>query len=172
MTSTASSGLGRYADAGGDGTRLVEVRLVNFPLAVYVRAYEHHQELMREFALLALAPPIPRPGHDVPARLLELIEVLGRRYAASADDTDAVRDAAIARGETAIDLTYTVPESARDACLRLGELMDAADEFCRDENLLTLASEPDEVAFRRWYLDEFVRQIDGAEPTPWRGPLA
>ncbi len=26
------------------------------------------------------------------------------------------------------------------------------------------------VAFRNWFLDQFVRQIDGQEPTPWQEP--
>jgi hypothetical protein len=61
-----------------------------------------------------------------------------------------------------------VPSSARDACIELEKLLDEADEFCRSgEHLLTLAASPEVVSFRRWFLTEFVRQIDGEDPISW-----
>jgi hypothetical protein len=48
-------------------------------------------------------------------------------------------------------------------------MLDEADEFCRrGRHLLTLETPPELVVFRKWYLQEFIDQIErGAEPTAW-----
>ena len=145
---------------------LVEVRLIGFPLQVHQRATEHHEELMREFQLLAIDPPA---GKDVPRRLVDLVGELSATYSSTTAPADAVRDAARARGEETVDLTYYVPPEAAEACVRLERMLDEADEFCRADQLLTLAAPEEAVAFRRWYLGEFTAQIAGAAPTPWPG---
>ena len=168
--SDAQSVLGRYAP--GDGPEpLVEVRLLRFPLQLFEQARERHDELVREFALLAIRPPRSRPGHEVPVRLLELIQTLGREYAGVRERADATRDAAAARGDLTVDLTYRLPPSAARAIEHLHQLTDDADRFCRDEQLLTLAASPLEQRFRHWYLEQFTAQLGGAPPTPWEGPL-
>jgi hypothetical protein len=149
-------------------TPLVEVRLLGFPLELYSKAHEHSEDLRREFALLALQPPAELAEHDVPARLLALIEELGNRFQPLVKATHDERDAALAAGAKTVDLRYQVPASVRDAAIHLGELLDAADEFCRSGALLTLATPAECVRFRRWYLAEFVRQVDGHAPVPWR----
>lgn len=143
---------------------LREVRLVAFPLRVHQRATEHHEELMREFQLLAIAES---NGDAVPARLVSLIAELTTSYSGVASAADAERDAALARGEDTLDLVYRVPPEAAEACRRLERMLDEADAFCRAEQLLTLEAPPEAVAFRRWYLREFPAQLAGAEPTPW-----
>ncbi len=60
-----------------------------------------------------------------------------------------------------------MPPEVAAAARRLGDLLDEADEFCRSGHLLTVATQPESVAFRRWYLGEFQRQIDGHPPGPW-----
>lgn len=170
MTSDADQVLGRYAPGPTD-EELCTVRLLNFPVQLFAQAREHHDELLREFALLALRPPEDRPGHTVPRRLLDLIDTLGRRYSATGQNTDAARDAAIERGETTMDLSYDLPRSAGAALRHLHELMEEADGFCRSEQLLTLAASPLEREFRTWFIQQFVAQLDGAPPTPWSGPL-
>jgi hypothetical protein len=124
---------------------------------------------MREFALLALGGPSGRA--DIPVRLLELIEILGVRYGHAAARPDELVDEAVARGEDTIDLSYTVPAHVVDAADKLDALMREADDFCRAEELLTLARTDVMVAFADWYLDEFRRQVGGLPPQPWEGPL-
>jgi hypothetical protein len=63
---------------------------------------------------------------------------------------------------------FRVPAAAKDAAINLGRLLDEADEYCRRGDLLTLATPSDTLAFRRRYLEEFVRQIDGAPARPWQ----
>jgi hypothetical protein len=161
--------LGRYAPA--DDLEPVTVVLSNFPLQLFDQARQHHDDLMREFALIALNPPKDRPGHAAPARLLELVELLGKRYGAAAERTDAVRDAAIERGETAMDLTYTVPRSAGPVIRQLRALMREANEFCEREQLLTLATTPLQRRFGDWFYEQFLDQIDGRPARPWDGPM-
>jgi hypothetical protein len=161
--------LGRYTPA--DYSETVSVELLNFPLQVFAVARQHHDELLREFALLALSPPQDRPGHTVPKRLLDLIDTLGVRYAGVGNRTDAERDDAVARGDTAMDLTYVAPRSVGEAMRQLHELMEQADEFCRDGQMLTLAATPLERDFRTWFTQEFISQADGLPPVPWSGLL-
>jgi len=155
----------------GDIMELRTVRLLRIPLAVQVRSTEHFDGLMREFALISM--DADREGdpssRHVPARLLDLVEELNRQYSSFTADVTAERDAAIARGESEIDLTYRVPLSVVDATRRLEVLLDEADAYCRSgQHLITLETPPESRAFREWYLSEFVGQVEqGRDPIPW-----
>ena len=140
------------------------VHLLDAPLGLWQRAAEHHDELMREMALLALSH-----NHDLPRRLLELVDVLGRQYGAAGGRPEDTRDAAMARGLDRMDLSYDVPRSSGEAGLRMRALLDEAEEYCRTD-LLTLEQPADQAAFSRWYIDQIVQQCHGLPPTPWPGP--
>ena len=145
-----------------EGGLLRPVRILGLPLDVYQRASEHSDELLREFALIR-----EDDSEHVPARLLALIDELNARFGAFTQaPTTALQDA-LAAGAKEIDLVYQVPAEARDAAIRLSALLDEADDFCRSGDLLTLATRPESLAFRRWFLDEFVFQLDGRPPRPW-----
>ena len=150
--------------ATGDGLR--EVRILDFPLDVSNRATEAFEGLRREFALVAMQTP---EGGNVPARLLELVEALTREYAGISDQADQQRADAVERGDASIpELVHRVPTGVAGACIQLNGMLDEADEFCRQGDLLlNLATPPEAVAFRRWYLGEFVAQINGEAPVPW-----
>jgi hypothetical protein len=155
--------LGRYASDVHDGS--VEVRLLAAPLRIWARAAEHHDELMREMALLALAPSNPA----LPTRLLELVELLGNRFGAAGQRPDDVRDTALAEGRDRLDLTFHVPSSTAVDARRMRDLLAEAEEYCRTD-LLTLAQPPVQAAFARWYIEQFVEQTAGLPATPWPGP--
>ncbi|HMA47694.1 MAG TPA: hypothetical protein VKP11_10920 [Frankiaceae bacterium] len=158
--------------AGSPGAvALHRVRLLRFPLRVHLRAQEQHAELMREFALLAIGPPAPTPGHDVPARLVRLVEAFGHGFAGVSGVIHAAREAVLARGERSVDLAFDVPAEAADASRELMAMLAEAGGFCRRDQLLTLAADDELVAFRTWYLGEIVRQVRGAPPVPWAGTL-
>ena len=145
---------------------LCEVQLLKTPLRLFARETARHRELMREMALIAFADD--GATNHVPVALMQLAaELEGYRGVGAA--TDAVRDAAIERGDAEIDLLYRLPPAVGAACRRLDELLDDAEEYCRSENLLTLAAPPDGVALRRWYLGQIAAQVEGAAPTPWTG---
>ena len=75
--------------------------------------------------------------------------------------------AAAEEGRASIDLVYHVPVEVGSAAKELGQLLDEADDYCRQGDLLTLVAPTQAAAFRRWFLGEFVRQTSGSEPRPW-----
>ena len=149
--------------AHADG--LTAVRLLRFPVDVWARSNEHWEGLRREFALIAL-----HRDSDVPRRLLELVEALVGEYQETVADAARLRDEAHLRGDKEVpELVYHLPRQAGAAAvISLARMLDEADEFCRQgEHLLTLATPPEALAFRRWYLGEFTAQLQGLPPLPW-----
>lgn len=155
------------ADSAGDATEtaLHEVQLLDVPMNLYGRSVEYQEELRREFALIAGARP--RDRSDVPARLLSLTAELQRQFGTFTSAPSAELQAALARGEESVSLTYRVPAAVGPAAAEFERLLTQADEFCRRGSLLTLATPDELVAFRRWFLGEFTAQIAGAPPRPW-----
>ena len=151
--------------SGRDGG-LREVRVLQFPLDVYRRATEVFEGQRREFVLVAMRTP---EAPDVPDRLLQLVAALSEEYEGLNPEADEMRDQAILRGDTVVDeLVYRMPPAVVDACVALNRMMDEADEFCREGDvLLSMASPPEAVAFRRWYLGEITGQLAGEQPVPW-----
>jgi hypothetical protein len=164
--SSQPSPFGRYDDSSGDNT-MHEVRLLNMPVRLLADGRQHHDELMHEFAVLAVSL---EDRASVPARMLAMIDMLGTRYGRAADRPDTLVDEAIARGDDTIDLTYQVPAHVVDAADALERMMDEADEFCRNEQMLTLGRSEVQKRFAKWYLEEFRRQVAGESPQPWDGP--
>lgn len=158
-------------EGGQDGLRTV--RVVGFPLDVSARSTQHFTEVMREFALISLDTDRDREVTDshrpVPVRLLALVDELSKNYAAFTTAVTAQREEAAARGDVEIDLTYHLPATVTDACRQLEVLLDEVDEFCRTgKHLITLATTEESVAFRQWYLSEFIAQIEqDREPVSW-----
>jgi hypothetical protein len=151
---------------------LVTVQIVGLPVALHARAAEHGEELQREFALIAYGQERPDNGREMPRRLLSLISTLQGSYGGFTTQQEDLLDRAIRSGQSTIDLTFQVPAGAAEAATALGALLDEADAYCREgKHLLTLATPSDLVAYRRWYLREFVDQIGGAAPTPWSSGL-
>lgn len=146
-----------------------EIRVLALPLALHARSQEHSEELQREFALLSMS----QDTSAVPRRLRELVERLTAHYGEASVAADDEREAAMARGDRTVDLTYRLPAAVADACVELGYMLDECDDFCREgDALLTLATPPEAVAYRRWFLDQFIDQVrDGADPVPWSDEL-
>ena len=155
------------------GGSLVTVELHRLPVELQARAGEHAQELQREFVLIAEGLQHGEGASALPRRLLDLVDTLQRRYGGFTVDQEDTLDRALRDGVPTLDLTFAVPPDAAEAAVALGAMLDEADEYCREgRHLLTLATPPDLVAYRRWYLEQFVDQIAGHPPTPWEGPLA
>lgn len=163
-----ASPLGRY-DSASEDDELHEVRLLGLPIRVLIAGREHHDGLMREFALLALAEDQHRS--QLPARLIELTEILGVKYGRAAARPSEEIELAVAEGRDTIDLTYRVPAHIVEAAEVLDALMNEADAYCESEQLLSLKRTEIMTEFSEWYLEEFRRQIAGEPPVPWTGPL-
>jgi len=105
---------------------------------------------------------------NVPGRLLSLVEELTATYGGFSVRQEGELFAAADAGVDAIDLTYEVPAAVGPAARHLEDILTEADDYCQQgRHLLTLASPPEVVAFRRWFLDQFTRQAAGEPPTPW-----
>ncbi len=145
---------------------LVEVRIEQLPLDVYRDVSEHNDELLREFALIRERDL--GEARSVPVRLLALIAEVEAQFSGFSADQSRQLESALQRGDKTIDLVYRVPSTVKQASIDLSAMLDEADDFCRaGKELLTLATPPMGVAFRRWFLEEFVRQIDGERPRSW-----
>jgi len=147
---------------------MARVEVLQLPVGLWRETQEHMDELTREFMLIATDDRADDGEHDVPQQLLTVIEQLTHRYAGFGEENEARLADAAERGDPSIDLVYDLPADITDDVKRLGQMLDLADEFCRrGQHLLTLATPPDQLRFRRWFLDEMVRQTGGQPPTPW-----
>ena len=70
-------------------------------------------------------------------------------------------------GRESVDLVVPVSPSQAATMGRFVELLDFADDFCRQQQLLGLARTPPQVRFQTWFFTEFARQ--GSRPQ--RPPL-
>jgi anti-anti-sigma factor len=139
------------------------VRLVGLPVAIHRRAAEHGDAVNRELSLIAAAD-----DDSVPARLQALSEHLTAQYSAmSTAQREQLQEAMHSEAES-IDLEYELPVEAADGAEELGRMLEEVDEYCRQGELLSLITPPDALAYRRWFLAEFARQLrDEAPPVPW-----
>lgn len=145
---------------------LHDVRLLRFPLLLWQQTQEHVDELLREFALIAGGES--EHPESVPHRLMELIADLTAAYGGIGAATERERDEALTRGDAEVNLVYHVPVAVTGAVRQLGDMLDEADEYCRQgAHLLTLQTPADQLLFRRWFLSEFLTQLAGAEPVAW-----
>lgn len=150
-----------------EADHLVEVRLLGLPLDLYLQSAEHTDELRREFALILRSQSLDEGS--VHTRLLRLIEELDARFSQFTAEPRGALAAALDRGDERVDLVYRLPSEAKEATLALDAQLDEADAFClAGDHLLALATAREPLAFRRWFLSEFVAQIEGAPPTPWK----
>ena len=139
--------------------------MIDFPLQIGLRARQHSESLLREFAIIASGGG---DEADVPKRLLEIARLHDDRYAGLNPDADAAVDAGIARGEEFMDVVVSVPERIGPDTLELSGVLLEADAYCRSGDLLTLAPTPEVRAFWVWFLREIVRQVGGEQPESWR----
>jgi hypothetical protein len=148
---------------------LYQVRVVQMPVPLWSRSQEQHDALMREFALMSVPSDESELQRHVPTRLAQLIDTLTADFEGVSTAQEEQLHAAAAAGQDVIDeLVYLVPAAAVPASKALGEMLDEADDYCRQgQHLLTLAAEPELVRFRWWYLNQFIDQADGKPPVAW-----
>lgn len=142
-------------------TQVAHVRLEQLPVALHQRAAAHLDELLRELTFAA------SDTTDTPARVVGVGAALLDRSSVVMTPLAHTCAAAVERGDVAVDVAFTVSDEAPAVARTADALLDEAEGFCRHGDLLTLAAPDDVVAYRRWFLHEFVRQCAGAPPTPW-----
>jgi hypothetical protein len=145
-------------------TELHDVSLVDFPVARYLQMQEHHDALLREFALIAT----DSEHSSAPSDLLRLANEMFERYGDAAGPFREGVAAAVDSGDVVTTLNLSIPYTT----LRWTEdfllLFEEADEYAARGALLTEAAPMEVTEFRRWMVGELIRQIrDGATPTPY-----
>ena len=145
----------------------VDVLILGVPLRHYVGFQTHFRELRREVRLLAVAHEADYP---LAKTLSDLFSVLERQLRDGIGLSDM--EGALAQNAEVADLSVRMPREAATTLRRFVDLLDVADEFCRQERLLSLARSDEQREFQRWFLGEYVRQAAGAEPTAWVEPEA
>ena len=137
-----------------------EVVLLGMPVSLWISAREHHNTLMREFSLHEQAAQAT-PG-QVPARLV------------AADRARSLVLAALRAigGGPAADLVLQVRPEQAHWFEALRDVLDHAERLAASGALLAPPGPPAILAVRRWACDQVLRQLDGAPPSAWSGPLA
>ena len=147
--------------------RVDVIRLLGYPVRLAARQEEHLDEVTREFMLLSISRPSAR--EQVPHRLLELLELLSTRHAAELEGPRRQREQALQEGRDSVDLVYPATQEVREAVTGWQSMMREVDAYCRDDELLALATPAEVVRLQQWVVSEFVAQLEGHEPTPWPG---
>jgi hypothetical protein len=146
-----------------------EARMLALPVRIWARSQEQHDALMREFALMSVPTEEADRQRHVPSRLTQLIDTLTADFAGIATEQEnKLFEASNAGVEVIDELVYRMPRAVAPASKELGEMLDEADDYCRQgKHLLTLAADEELVRFRWWYLDQFIDQADGKPPVAW-----
>ncbi|MDN4163369.1 ATP-binding protein [Nocardioides abyssi] len=147
-----------------DDRDLVEIPVVGVPLRAYAAFHRHYRELRREVRLLALAHEADYP---LAKDLSDLFGSLERQLRDGIGSEQI--EHAQAAGREVADLRIVMPRRGAQTIDRFLDLLDLADEFCRQQRLLSLARTPEQRDFQRWFLGELVHQAHGSAPCPWRG---
>ena len=145
------------------GFGMINVVITALPLASYIASEQHNDALMREFALISRDDQAP----SLPRRLLDLVAEIETYFGPQVSASRAQIAAAAERGEAAIDLHIRMHPRNRIFVERVVSLLEEADRYCQEGDLLTLAASDEVVRFRSWYLGEVLAQLDGAQSTPW-----
>jgi hypothetical protein len=146
-------------------TTPITVQFVGAPVQLMRGLRLHLEAVTREFQLIEFAAD---DASSPPARLLELTARMRSEYdrfgfASSRHELSA----AIDRDTDTIEFELVVPPAAGAAARVFLRTMDEADEWCERGELLTLASPPEQRAFRRWFFGEIERQVGGAPALAW-----
>jgi len=132
---------------------------VDLPVRLVLASELHLAGLVRE-AQLAVAGA--NPAHPVASQVRHILEA----YGGSRSNAEMAARAAAERGEARVTVASDVPVRVVSEGKQFLELMDTADELCRNRALLTLPSPADVRAFRVWCLEEAIRQVGGGAPRP------
>lgn len=142
--------------------QLCRVGVVGVPVETWRRSRDWFEGLLREFDIIAT-----ESDEATPRELVEFVAGARERFSRFSAGSTTVLEEALERRQTTVDLEMRVPPDVAGAARDLWLRILAADDFCRQGELLTLALPEDVREFIRWYLEEIAHQIEGGEPRPW-----
>lgn len=152
-------------DPDSDWTPLPDsmtVVLRDVDVALFGGMLTQYSDLRRELRLLAISHDREYP---LAGDLSQMFTTFERQLPPSS--LTKVAETLSSADESTLDLIFTAsPRSSQIFCTML-DMFELSDSFCRSQRLLSLARTPEQVAMQRWLLDQFLRQAEGHEPTPW-----
>jgi anti-sigma regulatory factor (Ser/Thr protein kinase) len=141
------------------------IALLNAPVQAMIRTGAHYDAIYREFRLILELDASGRRA--VPGRLLGLIRVMGTSFLGYGRPAEDAWEAAVRDDRETVDVHFRLPPEFAPAIEHYDQLLDEADEYCRQAALLTVAPSDEALAVRRWAFGQVVRQCLGKPPSPW-----
>ena len=145
--------------------------LRDYPLRIWARQQEYTEGLLREFTLLVIGERSGEMKSAAPGALVELADMFTTRFSSTLDALTTERQAALDAGLDRMDSRVPLPKSTPELLQQAVAVLDQADEFCAQAELLMLPRSAELRAFNDWSIGELIKQYEGADPTPWPGPF-
>jgi GAF domain-containing protein/anti-sigma regulatory factor (Ser/Thr protein kinase) len=137
------------------------VSLGDVPTDLLLAAEEHMDNLGREFALAATGASSGE-ATAMPADMATMVDTVLHEFSGPRQAIKVQALAAADRREERTTLTLNLPLSAIRGAEAYLEALDRADAYARGARILTLETPPQHRAFRRWYLETIVEQLQYA----------
>lgn len=155
---------GTAAEALPDGWRLVVVPQA--PVALSVRIDDQVDEIIRELQLVDSSPR--SPSVELADLIQQLLTVPFARHAGRVQGLEALE-----RGLTHVDVRLPMPREAAGPIKGLLVAMRAADQLCREQQLLAVPATSEMDLLREWFTHNMVTQLeDDADPIGYDDWLA
>ncbi len=158
------------AELAEPGEQIKRLRLAGVSTSLLIEAKSHIDDLVRELTLAAESESVDTSGTSGASdedTLEQQICRLGRRIAELTPDLIYFRNEmrrqaleASHLGLETLTLELDLPVSLRGPLEEYGELLDRADELCREAEMLIDGCDGPHVEFRRWKICQFVKQLD------------
>jgi anti-sigma regulatory factor (Ser/Thr protein kinase) len=167
VTGVAGTGRPEVTEHAGRRTQERRCRVVlgAVPTDLLVAAKAHVDTLIRELTLISVGAEPLANG------LGELIDVIASQFAGGRQVMKEQAARALQAGEPQTELVLDLLLDAADEAKKYLAAMERLDGLCRAQRLTTLATPPSHAHFRRWYLQETIRQLRAAAAGSPRPPL-
>jgi anti-sigma regulatory factor (Ser/Thr protein kinase) len=142
----------------------VTVELLCVPVRLHARWQQHAEALLREYLLFKLEEGAEESEVLRHAECSDAVALLAEAIPLPGDWGDSRVDEELPRASVSVPLA-SVPHFAT-----LEETLDEAIALADSDALLTVSTEPEARAFRRWVCRQVAEQSAGAPPTPWKAP--
>lgn len=138
------------------------VELGDVPTDLLVSAKAHVDNVIREFVLVSRGAASGQTA-AVSQHLAEVINTVSTQFAEARRAIKRQAIAAVSAGRKRTELVLTLPVSASKAGCDYLDALDEVDAYARAARLLTLETPPQHRAFRHWYVNSLIEQLEAAE---------
>lgn len=128
-------------------------------MRLFLESQDHQHDLIKELKLIEIGDRFDLTAASLSHELASLIAEILERYAEVRSVTRQQALAALERGEESVTLVVPVRPGMAQALRDWLRLLEEADRFCQQGDLLTLAARPEVRALRHQYVDELTRQL-------------